>query len=101
MPTALSRSRSSRWSVPQLVEEVTRPDGSRGLAYHFHPGQQLAWDSRKRFVLVLAGTQGGKTSFGPLWLNREIQEKGPGDYMVVTPTFPLLNLKALPEFRAH
>lgn len=40
-----------------------------------------------------------KTSFGPHWLYREIQKRGPGDYMVVTPTFQLLELKALPEFK--
>lgn len=40
-----------------------------------------------------------KTSFMPLWLNREIQMRGPGDYAVVTPTFTLLEVKALPEFR--
>lgn len=69
------------------------------LRYHFHRGQIRAWDSRARFVVVLAGSQGGKTVFGPPWLYREIQKRGPGDYLVVTPTFPLLELKALPEFR--
>jgi len=69
------------------------------LILNFHEGQMRAWDSTKRFVVVLAGTQSGKTSFGPHFLFREIQRCGPGDYMVVTPTFPLLELKALPEFR--
>lgn len=73
-----------------------KPDG--GLSLDFHPGQWQAWDSTARFVVVLAGTQGGKTSFGPHWLLREIQQQGPGDYLIVTPTYPLLNLKALPEF---
>lgn len=72
------------------------PDG--GLSLDFHPGQWRAWDSRARFVIVLAGTQGGKTAFGPHWVLREIQRRGPGDYLIVTPTYPLLNLKALPEF---
>lgn len=81
-------------AVPQPYH-VT-PDG--GLSLDFHPGQWAAWDSARRFVVVLAGTQGGKTSFGPHWLYREIQRRGPGDYLVVTPTYPLLNLKALPEF---
>jgi hypothetical protein len=67
------------------------------MSLDFHPGQWRAWDSEKRFVIVLAGTQGGKTSFGPIWLWREIQRQGPGDYLVVTPTYPLLNLKCLPE----
>jgi len=81
--------------MPELME-VTE-DGR--LRLHFHSGQWTAWESRRRFVVVLAGTQGGKTSFGPHWLYREIKEKGPGDYMVVTPTFQLLELKALPELR--
>ena len=68
------------------------------LRLHFHGGQWQAWQSTRRFVVVLAGTQGGKTTFGPHWLYREIQSCGPGDYMVVTPTFPLLELKALPAF---
>lgn len=46
-----------------------------------------------------AGTQSGKTCFEPDWLRREIKEKGEGDYLVITATFPLLNLKLLPEFR--
>lgn len=69
------------------------------LRLNFHKGQWKAWQSQKRFVCVLAGTQSGKTSWGPFWLWREIQTKGPGDYMVVTPTFTLLELKALPEFK--
>lgn len=78
------------------MAEIT---GDGGLRLHFHPGQWRAWESARRFVLVLAGTQGGKTSFGPHWLYREIRRCGPGDYMVVTPTFQLLELKALPELR--
>jgi len=76
--------------------EITQ-DGR--LRLHLHPGQWRAWQSGRRFIAILAGTQGGKTTFGPHWLHREIQQRGPGDYMVVTPTFPLLELKALPEFR--
>lgn len=86
--------------IRPLIEEVTSSDGECGLAYNFHPGQERAWASTKRFILVLAGTQSGKTSWGPLWLHREIMRCGPGDYMVVAPTFPLMSLKALPEFLA-
>lgn len=63
-----------------------------------HGGQARAWASEKRVVAVLAGKQAGKTVFGPLWLWREIKRRGPGDYLVVTPTYPLLRRKALPEF---
>lgn len=68
------------------------------LQMHLHPGQSRALASKKRFVTVCAGTQGGKTSFGPLWLYLEIKARGPGDYIIATPTFPLLSLKLLPEF---
>jgi len=65
---------------------------------NLHHGQSKAWNSKKRFVFVLSGSQAGKTSFGVWWIWREIQEKGSGDYLVVTPTFPLLDKKLLPEF---
>ena len=79
-------------SVQQLAEIK---NGT--LTWNFHKGQLDAWNSNKRFVVIFAGTQGGKTSFGPAWLFREIQLKGPGDYLVVTPTFQILDKKAQPE----
>lgn len=80
-----------------MQELATLTNGK--IDFRPHPGQWKAWNSAKRFVCILAGTQGGKTSFGPHWLLREIQQRGPGDYLVVTPTFQLLEKKALPEFR--
>jgi hypothetical protein len=71
------------------------------LRFNFHPGQTKAWDCKKRFLFLLAGTQGGKTCFGPPWMDREIQRRGEGDYLAVTATFPLLNLKMLPEYIEH
>lgn len=69
------------------------------LLLHFHPGQKQAWNSSKRFVFVLAGTQGGKTSFGPWWLWREIMNCGAGDYIAATSSYDLFKLKMLPEIR--
>jgi hypothetical protein len=68
------------------------------LIINMHPGQSRAWMSEKRFVVMQAGSQGGKTAFGVDWLYREIQRCGEGDYLAVTATFPLLELKLLPEF---
>jgi hypothetical protein len=62
-----------------------------------HAGQWEAWESKRRFVAMLSGTQGGKTSLEPLWLHREMTDCGVGDYLAVTATFPLLKLKMLPE----
>lgn len=81
-----------------MAKPLYTVDGGK-LRLFLHAGQQLAWDSERRFIVVLAGTQGGKTSFGPLWLWREIQRCGPGDYMVVGPTLRLLERKSIPEFR--
>ena len=64
-----------------------------------HPGQTKAWDSEARFIFVIAGTQSGKTSFGPWWLYREIERCGAGDYLAVTATYDLFKLKMLPELR--
>lgn len=66
---------------------------------NFHPGQEKAWDSKRRFVFVIAGTQSGKTSWGPWWLWREIQNHGGGDYLAVTASYDLFKLKMLPEMR--
>ncbi len=81
---------------PPPYRAVT-PEGR--LILNFHPGQSRAWRSAARFVVVAAGTQSGKTCFEPDWLYREITERGEGDYLVGTTTFPLLELKLLPEFR--
>ena len=69
------------------------------LKLHLHRGQTEAWDSERRFIFVIAGTQGGKTSFGPWWLWREIEDRGEGDYLVVTATYDLFKLKLLPEMQ--
>jgi hypothetical protein len=79
--------------IPQFRE---LKDGR--LVLNYHPGQVKADDSKARFVVMLAGTQGGKTCYGMHWLYDEIQRKGPGDYLAITATFPLLKLKMLPEF---
>jgi len=65
----------------------------------FHPGQWRAIQAKSRFVFVIAGTQSGKTSFGPWWLYREIKRGGEGDYLAVTASYDLFKLKMLPEMR--
>lgn len=66
---------------------------------NLHAGQTKAWMSDRRYIFVIAGTQGGKTSFGPWWLQREIARKGPGDYIAATSSYGLFKLKMLPEIR--
>lgn len=64
-----------------------------------HLGQAKAWRSEKRFVVVLAGSQGGKTSWGPIWLKRECDRSGAGDHLAVTANYDLFKLKMLPALR--
>lgn len=80
------------------MTELYKIDENGKLQLAFHYGQSKAWASKKRFVFILAGSQSGKTSFLPWILWREIQEKGSGDYLAVSPSFPLLDKKMLPEF---
>jgi len=81
---------------PKSREIFDRSDGK--LRLFFHAGQTKAWKSVARFPCMFSGTQGGKTSFGPFWLKREIDRCGPGDYLAVTATFKLLELKMQSEF---
>jgi hypothetical protein len=69
------------------------------LTISMHAGQARAWKSERRFVFVLAGTQSGKTSWGPWWLEREIRRRGAGDYLAVTSSYDLFKLKMLPSLR--
>lgn len=69
------------------------------LKLSFHTGQARAWRSDRRFTFLLAGTQGGKTSFLPWWLKREIDRCGSGDYIAATSSYDLFKLKFLPEMR--
>lgn len=83
-------------SIPVYREDTNDGD----LHVHFHPGQARAWRSTARFVSVDCGTGWGKTSFGPDWLEREIEERGPGDYLAVSATYPLQDLRMLPELQS-
>jgi len=67
------------------------------IKLNLHEGQTLAWDSKRRFIFIIAGTQSGKTSYGPWHLWKEINKCGPGDYLAVSSTFDLFKLKMEPE----
>ncbi|HVK12877.1 MAG TPA: terminase family protein [Gemmataceae bacterium] len=67
---------------------TTDPDGT--LVAHVHEGQRAAIEAPERFVLILAGTRGGKSVSGPFWLLRQMLARGPGEYLAVAPTYGLL-----------
>lgn len=72
--------------------------GVREVDIKFHSGQGKAWNSERRVIAILCGTQWGKTEFGQHWLKREIEQRGAGDYLIGTSTFKLLQNKLLPDF---
>jgi hypothetical protein len=84
-----------------LGKELYAVDGD-GLHLYLNEAQQAVERSKKRFVCLFAGTQGGKTSYAPWWLFDRIKESCKtdelNDYIVVTATYPLMNLKLLPAF---
>ena len=85
--------------MPGTAQTIYSIDKDGSLDLWLHEGQQAAWDSTSRFTFVLAGTQSGKTSYGPWHLVKWINEYGAGDYLAVTATFDLFKLKLLPELQ--
>jgi len=87
----------------EVLKDGAFPDGyllnDFGERVPFHTGQWEAWESDTRFTFVYAGSQGGKTAFGPVWLHREIKRCGAGDYIAATSTYDLFKLKMLPALR--
>lgn len=71
----------------------------RTIHLWLHTGQNKTWKSTKRFIFMIAGKQSGKTIFGPVWLLNKIMELGRGDYLAVSASFELFNLKMLPELK--
>lgn len=104
--------RDNRIAIDAVLNDGTKPlytvdvdeDGRRFVTLHLHEGQMRAWRSERRFVFMIAGTQGGKTSFLPWLLARDILREdmdtgAGGDSLVVTATYDLFNLKLLPAMR--
>lgn len=83
---------SAKQTIAPLVEIIDNK-----MRLNLHPGQTRAWESKARFVFIIAGTQSGKTSFLPHLFYRWIRELGPGDYIAATATYDLFKLKFLPE----
>lgn len=69
----------------------------RKMQIRLHSGQSRAWKSDARFVAMIAGTGGGKSWFGPIWLYKEIQKHPKDGFLVVSPTFPMFQRIVLPR----
>lgn len=62
-----------------------------------HPFQTRAYLSDKRFIAMIAGSGGGKTHFGPLWLSREIEKYPKDSFLVIAPTHKMLQRTIIPK----
>ncbi len=81
--------------------EMTERNGKPAVKHNLHPGQKKAHASQKQIIAIIAGVRSGKTSYGPIWLYREMRRRGPGDYLVAAPSWPLLDKGAIPEVNAY
>ncbi len=73
------------------------------LTVNLHPGQTRVDDSTARITFMLGSPQVGKTCYGPHWLLDRIRETAvsgeANDYLAVTATYDLFDLKMLPELK--
>lgn len=76
-------------------------DRSKGKYYPLHQFQEMCYNSTTRFTAAIAGTGGGKTVLGPLWVARKIMEakarsEKPILGMVIAPTYKVLSRATVP-----
>jgi len=64
-----------------------------------HKWQNRAWESKKRFIFFCAGVQSGKTTFGCIWIVNESEECGAGDYLIIAPTYKILQQSTMQKFQ--
>lgn len=52
-----------------------------------------------RFIYFCAGVQSGKTTFGAVWIINEGERCGPGDYLIIAPTYKILQQSTMQKFQ--
>jgi len=70
-----------------------------------HKYQDKVLDSTARFIGVVSGIRGGKTTIGAIWLldviNADRNNGLYGDYLICAPTNKILDQSTLPKFREY
>lgn len=69
---------------------------SESKQIRLHRYQSMALQLQNRFVALIAGTGGGKTYAGPMWLYREIDKHPKDNFWVVAPTYRMLSRATVP-----
>lgn len=67
------------------------------LKVSFHKKQMEVWKSDKRIIAFIGGIGSGKTYLGKYWLLREIIRNPREDFLVVAPTYGMLQKIILPQ----
>ncbi len=63
-----------------------------------HKHQWKALASKARYVAVISGVQGGKTTVGAIWLAMQVQADKKSDYLVVFPTYRIGEQSTIKKF---
>jgi len=72
---------------------------TRQYEIKLHEFQEAGIFSDRRFIFLISGIQGGKTTAGALWFKQEIHRHPKDNFLIVTPTYKLMDQSTLPKFR--
>jgi len=67
------------------------------LRMKLYPAQLKAWNSDKKIVAFIGGIGCGKTYLGIRWLAREVLKAPNESFLIVAPTYGMLNKVVLPQ----
>lgn len=76
-------------------------DGGKYRHVPLHVGQKAIWDSDARFLAMIAGKGSAKSSFAPIWLDREIRRNPQGSFILCAPSYKMLNQGLTPHWIKH
>lgn len=66
-----------------------------------HPGQKAIHESDARFLFFISGKGAAKSSYAPIWLEREIRKNPRGRFIVCAPTYYFLDQGIKDHFFKH
>lgn len=70
---------------------IDRVSGKVEKYFPYHDGQRDFLQSPARIIGVFAGSGGGKTSGGALWVSQRIKEDPTAKYLIVSPTYSMFH----------
>lgn len=77
-----------------MQTQTTKETQSKTVKPHYY--QSRALQSKKRFIALIAGTGGGKTFLGPIWLYQELSKYPEDQFFVIAPVYKMLTRATVP-----